>query len=93
MVHGSEQKGVQAENVAGDHKGQNLPFAVGQEPVAECHPMREHESRTGPVTLDRDVGIRREAFFTGAQRIEHADHERVPSPCDVRDHAPLPQPA
>jgi hypothetical protein len=68
--------------------------------------MREHESRTGPVTLDRDVGIRREAFFTGAQRIEHADvfagewyemrelcYERVPSPCDVRDHAPLPQPA
>jgi hypothetical protein len=73
MVHGPEQKGVQAENVAGDHKGQNLPFAVGQQPIAECHPAREHKSRAGHVTLDRDVDIRLEAFLFDAQRIKHAD--------------------
>jgi hypothetical protein len=91
---------VQAENVAGDHKGQNLPFAVGQEPVAECHPMREHEGRAGHVTLDHEVGIRLEAFLIEAQRSEHADvlggeryemrelcYERAASPRDVCDHA------
>jgi aryl-alcohol dehydrogenase-like predicted oxidoreductase len=35
MVHGFEQKGVQVEDVAGDQKCQNLPFAVGQEPVVD----------------------------------------------------------
>jgi hypothetical protein len=66
MVHGSEQKGVQAENVAGDHKRQNLPFAVGQEPIAEYHPMYEHKSGAGHVTLARDVDIRPEGFLVDA---------------------------
>src|SRR3981189_3272587 len=38
MVHSSKQKGVQAEDITGDHKGQNLPFAVGQNPVANAIP-------------------------------------------------------
>jgi hypothetical protein len=70
MVLCFEQKRVQLEDVAGDQKGQNLPFAVGQEPVAECHPMRQHEGRAGHVTLDRDVGVRREAFLVDAQQIK-----------------------
>ena len=73
MVHGFEQKTVQVEDVAGDQKGQNLPFAVGQEPVAACHPVCEHEGRAGHVTLAHDVGIRLKAFLIDAQRIEHAD--------------------
>src|ERR1700730_5387862 len=73
MVHGSKQKGVQAEDITGDHKGQNLPFAVGQKPVAECHSLREHEGRAGHVTVEDDVGTRLEAFLLDAQCIEHAD--------------------
>jgi hypothetical protein len=66
MVHSSEQKRVQAENAARDHKGQDLPFAVGQESVAECNPMCEYEGRAGHGTLEHDIGIRLEAFFTDA---------------------------
>src|SRR5258708_12724970 len=73
MVHSSKQKGVQAEDITGDHKGQNLPFAVGQKPVAECHSLREHEGRAGHVTVEHDVGTRLEAFLLDAQRIDHAD--------------------
>jgi hypothetical protein len=40
MVHGIEQKSVQVEDVAGDQKGQNLSFAVGEQPVSACHPAR-----------------------------------------------------
>src|SRR3981081_3498805 len=73
MVHGSKQEGGQAEDITGDHKGQNLPFAVGQQRVAECHSLREHEGRAGHVTVEHDVGARLEAFLLDAQRIEHAD--------------------
>jgi hypothetical protein len=73
MVYGSEQTGVQAENIAGDHESENLPFAVGHEPVTECHPMREDERRAGHVTFAHDVGIRLEAFLVEAQGIENAD--------------------
>ena len=73
MVHSSKQKGVQAEDITGDHKAQNLPFAVGQNPVAECHSLREHECRAGHVTVEHDIGTRLEAFLLDAQRIEHAD--------------------
>jgi hypothetical protein len=64
---------VQAENITGDHESENLPFAVGHEPVTECHPMREHEGRAGHVTLAHDVGIRLEAFFVEAHPLEHAN--------------------
>src|SRR3982074_2088144 len=73
MVHSSKQKGVQAEDITGGHKGQNLPLAGGQKPVAECHSLREHEGRAGHVTVEHDVGTRLEAFLLDAQRVEHAD--------------------
>ena len=55
MVHGPEQKGVQAENVAGDHNGQNLPFAIGQEPVAECISLCTVAARQSIVTRLADA--------------------------------------
>ena len=60
------RQACQAENITGDHESENLPFAVGHEPVTECHPMREHEGRAGHVTLAHDVGIRLEAFLVEA---------------------------
>ena len=44
MIYRLEQEGVQADEVAGDQKRQDLSRAVRQDAVATGHAVSEHES-------------------------------------------------
>src|ERR1700732_34452 len=73
VVYRPEQEGVQAEEIAGDEKGQDLSPAVRQEAVTAGHPVGNNESRAHRVAFGQDVHATLEALLTRTQRLEHAD--------------------
>ena len=73
MIYRPEQEGVQADEVAGREKGQDLSPSVRQEAVAAGHPAGDNEGRAQRVAFGQDVHTTLEAFLARTQRIEHAD--------------------
>src|SRR6266404_3387003 len=73
MVYRPEQEGVQAYEVAGEEKGQDLSPAVRQEAVAAGHSAYDNEGRARRFAFGQDVDAPFKAFLARTQRIEHTD--------------------
>jgi hypothetical protein len=73
MVYRLEQQGVQADEVAGYQKSQDLSSAVHQNEVATGRAVSDHESGAWRIPFDEDVDTAPEALLPRTQRLEHAD--------------------
>src|SRR5882762_9676247 len=73
VVYRPEQEGVQAEEVAGKEKGQDLSPAVRQEAVATGHPAYNNEGRARHIAFRQDIDATLKALLAQTQRIEQTD--------------------